>query len=324
MSLFAADPTFLAVDANALTTEPAAERSTADLLASVLPDLVSDALGRGHVRSAAMYLEQALDVLPLDHPAMQRCRWLIDQCAAQDAAIQQRQIAGEMLVVPSLTERAAGLPRFHMGLTRDELSLPIVQAFLRDERRSGHAAELRNFLDEALLSRDAFIDLDPGVGTGVLTAMTATSGPVIALQRETALRTLLMRNAVSITSEYHGTVMPTIVDSIADAVGVITPSRTVLHLGAVPVAAMERHLERWAQGAIAVAWDASDRVSAECAQRDLEQWGLSSFMLAQDEEGMSLQPFRIGAGALTAFALSDGFIASLGGEDGYEGETHAA
>jgi hypothetical protein len=311
MSLFATDSSLL---------EPVAESRTdhtsedpAEALASLLPQLVADALHRGHVRSAAMTFEQAASLLPFDHPAMQHARQLLDQCAAADAALQQRQIAGEMVVVPSLTECAPGVPRFQFGVSEAELGHPTVIAFLRDEQDTGAQAELRNFLEQAMLDGDDYIDLDPGAGAGVLSACTMSSGRMVAVTADAVLQQLIIRNArqFSGAGESHSPVQ--VVSDITEATTLITPARTIVHLGSLPASSVVSAGSSWRDHAIAFAWDAADPSAAFYVQQELEQLGASSFVMAEDEEGMSLAPFRIGCGATTAFALSERFINTLGG-----------
>ncbi|HEY0931753.1 MAG TPA: hypothetical protein VGE27_17650 [Gemmatimonas sp.] len=316
MSLFATDTSLLAPVMENWTDQTSAE-SPADAIASLLPQLVADALQRGHVRSAAMTFEQAAALLPFDHPAMQHARELLDRCSAADAAMQQRQLAGEMVVIPSLTERAPGVARFHFGATEAELAHPTVMAFLRAEQDTGAHAELRNFLEQALLHGDHYIDLDPGVGVGVLSARTMSSGRMVAVTADATLQQVIARNAQYLSAEIAelaGATPVQVVSDIADATAMITPQRTVLHLGTLPVSSIAEHAAGWRDHAIAYAWDASDASSAFYVQQELEQLGASSFVMAEDEEGMSLSPFRIGCGATTAFALSERFIETLGGD----------
>jgi len=315
MSLFATDTSLLAPAMDGWNEQQSPERP-AEAMASLLPQLVSDALQRGHVRSAAMTFELAASLLPFDHPAMQQARMRLDQCAEADATLQQRQIAGELVIIPSLTGHASGAPLFHFGVTEMELGHPTVMAFLRDEQDTGAQAELRNFLEQALLHRDDYIDLDPGAGAGVLSARSLSSGRVVAVTDDAVMQQLIARNARHLegVNAPEGTASIELVNDIAHATALVTPMRTVLHLGTLPVSAIAEHAAGWSDHAIAYAWDASDAATAFYVQQELEQLGASSFVMAEDESGLSLHPFRIGCGAATAFALSDRFVDTLGGD----------
>lgn len=313
MSLFATDSSLMET-AIGSWSPPLSAGLPADVLANLLPQLVADALLRGHVRSAAMTFEQAASLLPFDHPAMQTARQLLDHCAATDAALQQRQIAGEMVIIPSLTESAPSIPRFHVGVTETELAHPAVVAFLQAEQETGAQAELRNFLEQALLDADRYIDLDPGVGAGVLSALSLASGPVVAVPGDDTLRALLARNAPQVAGAERRSGSPVqFAADIAEACATVTAERAVIHLGDLPVSTIAMYAAAWHAYPIAFAWDASDASVAQYAQQELEQFGASSFVMAEDEEGLTLSPFREGRGATTAFALTESFIDSLGG-----------
>lgn len=317
MSLFATDSSLIEPVVASWTDQPSEQ--PADALAALLPQLVADALQRGHVRSAAMTFEQAASLLPFDHPAMQHARRLLDQCASADAAVQQRQIAGELVVIPSLTEYAPGAPRFQFGVTEAELGHPTVLAFLRAEQDTGAQAELRNFLEQALLGDDNYIDLDPGAGAGVLSACTMSSGRMVAVTADPVLQQLIARNAQQfgrdegVTPSDQQVPLVQIVSDIAEATDLITPARTIVHLGSLPASSVVSAGSGWRDHAIAFAWDAADASVAFYVQQELEQLGASSFVMVEEDGEMTLSPFRIGCGATTAFALTERFIDTLGG-----------
>lgn len=312
MSLFATDTAALTASAEPWTA--AAEPSTpADMLAELLPTIVRDALGRGHVRAAAMAFEQALSLLPLDHPSMQQVRRAIDQCAAQDAARQQRLLAGELVVIPSLTEAMPGVPRFYVGVTADELGDATIQWLVSEECGGGHQAELRNFLDEALLATDGYLDLDPNAGAGVLSAATLTTGTITVLQPDAVLHGFVARNASAITALIDDAPTVRFATSIDDACNAVRGGRHVVHLGTTPTSVVEAYLPTWGENPVAIAWDASDAASAECTQHALEAVGFQTFMLAEGDAGVELRPWRDDCGATMAFSLSDAFIETLGG-----------
>ncbi|MCA0375346.1 MAG: hypothetical protein LCH84_06735 [Gemmatimonadetes bacterium] len=313
MSLFATDAASLTATLDPWVAAPTVSRPE-EALAELLPTIVTDALARGHVRAAAMAFEQAMALLPLDHPAMQVARRAIDACSAQDAARQQRHLAGELVVVPALTESAPGVPRFYVGATAEELGDATVQFALHEESDTGHQAELRNFLDEALLAHDAYVDLDPGAGFAVLSALTLTTGAVAIVQPDVLLAAFIARNASGVGATLDDAPVPHFAGTIEAACTAITAARAIVHLGRTPSAIVEPFLPGWGAGAVAVAWDATEPASNACTQQALEAAGFTTFMLAQGDEGIELRPWRDDCGAGTAFSLSDGFMATLGGD----------
>jgi hypothetical protein len=311
MSLFATDTAALTAAAEPwAASEPSLP---ADVLAELLPSVVHDALGRGHVRAAAMAFEQAMAMLPLDHPAMQQARYAIDQCSAQDAARQQRLLAGELVVVPSLTETTPGVPRFYVGVTADELGDAVIQWFVSEECNNGHQAELRNFLDEALLATDGYLDLDPTAGVGVLSAATLTTGSITALQPDVVLQRFIARNANAITALIDDAPTVRFATSIDDACNTVRGGRHVVHLGTTPTSVIEAYLPTWGETPVAIAWDATDRGASAATQQALDAAGFQAFMLAEGDAGVELRPWRDDCGATMAFSLSDAFIETLGG-----------
>lgn len=305
MSLFATD--ILTINA---PTEPS---TPAEMLAELLPTIVLDALGRGHVRAAAMAYDQAKGLLPLDHPAMQRARRVIDQCSAQDAARQQRLLAGELVVVPSLTETAPGVPRFYVGVTAEELGDASIQWFISEECDGGHQAELRNFLDDALLASDSYLDLDPNAGVGVLSAATQTTGTITVLQPDVVLHGFIARNTSAITALIDDAPMVTFATSIDAACNAVRGGRHVVHLGTTPTSVIDAYLPTWGENPVAIAWDATNAETFECTQYALAAAGFQTFMLADGETGVELRPWHDDCGATMAFSLSDAFIETLGG-----------
>jgi hypothetical protein len=316
MSLFATDASLLSMVGECEAPDSHVGEP-AEALAELLPIAVHDALSRGHVRSAAMLFEQAMELLSLEHPAMQGARQALDACAADDAAKQQRLLAGELVILPSLTERRPGVPRFDFGVMETELAHPVVYAFLQAERTVGADAELRNFLDEAMLAHDTLVDLDPGAGAAMLSAMTLTDGTLVASQPDPMLSVVLTRNATALAATLGSATLPTVVDTLDDACLQVQDRRTIVHLGRMPVAAIAPWLRAWQAYPVAIAWDASDDAQAPHTSAELETAGLPSFLLIDEDGAMALRPYAAGHGATMAFALSDRFIDSLAGDDAH-------
>lgn len=333
MSLFATDATLLGSStavAGAVRREVPSERATAtaqayehvQTTASIdtpdstavwsarLPVAIEAALRRGHVRAAALLHEAATSHLSTDNPALLASRSLIDGAAAADAAIQQRQLAGDALVIPSLTEVQPGHPRFFIGLQWNEMAHPIVQDVVTRELSDGSQAELRNFLDESLCATDTFLDLEPGIGIGLFTALSAPNGVngVYAVQRDPGLHAILRRNidrsypaaTVALRADRRG-----VAECVRSARG-----RLVAHVGTHPLDVLQSALAQMRTRAAAVILDlTSDNASASLGT--LDSMGFRSFVLVSNAEEIELLPFEERYGAQYVFALSSRFIDSV-------------
>lgn len=275
-----------------------------------LPVVVDAALRRGHVRAAALLHEVATSHLSADDPALLASRALIDGAAAADAAIQQRQLAGDALVIPSLTEVRPGQPRFFIGLQWHEMAHPIVQDVVTRELSDGSQAELRNFLDESLCATDTFLDLEPGIGIGLFTALSAPNGVagVYAVQHDAGMHAILRRNIdrscpatrVALRADLGG-----VAECLRSARG-----RIIMHVGTRPLDALQSSLTHMRTRAAAVILDlTSDNASASLAT--LDSMGFQSFALVSHAGEIELMPFEEGCGAEYAFALSPRFINSV-------------
>ncbi len=275
-----------------------------------LPFVVEAALRRGHVRAAALLHEMATGHLSHDDPALLAARALIDGTATADASIQQRQLAGDALVIPSLTEVRPGHPRFFIGLTWDEMAHPEVQDIVTRELSEGSQAELRNFLDESLCATDTFLDLEPGIGIGLFTALSAPNGVagVYAVQHDTGLHAILRRN-IDRSRDAAKVVLSTDLSGVMQfASG--SRGRLIMHLGAQPLDALTSTLAHLRARAAAVVLDlTSDIAPASLAM--LHSMGFHSFVLVSNADDTELMPFEVGCGAGCVFALSPSFIASV-------------
>jgi hypothetical protein len=333
MSLFATDAALLAPaphnsagasqqcddDAEALVVSRSGVRpavafaSAADVWCALLPQLTQHALRHGAVRSAALLVESAMSVMQDDDPAISQALRLVDAAAATDAAIQCRQLAGDMCVLPSQTTHTSGEPRFLVGIAWDEISHGAVQSFVQHELADGADVELRNFLDETLRPTDVLIDLDPQVGVCALTTLSAANGAgrVHVWQRDPVLLRLLQRNVTAagygerctLTAGTPGT------SELSRFAG---DSRLVVHLGAESTDTIAAALGSWAPHACCIAWSTQAEWAPDCVAAVLDTAGFHSFVLAVRDDALELVPYAANEEAAYAFALSPAFVASLG------------
>ncbi len=317
MSLFSTDTALTQPGGDARWGE-AQPGDPAEALAKLLPMLVAHALSHGNARTAAITLESASSLLPDTHPAMQSSLSLIDSCSELDAAMVQRHIAGDVVVMSSQTASAPGKPRFHFGASRTELMHPAVLALLNAELvEAGAQPELRNFMEVAFLPGDHYLDLEPGAGAAVLTAISLFAGRVIVVTTDELLHTLIARNAsqqYTIPASTEHSAKPEFTESLEAACTRAfsnASQRTLVHLGNLPVAAIAQQLRARRGQPFAIAWNASDAALAGLIQHEFEEFGASSFTIGEDAEGLALQRFRPDCGATTAFALNESFIESL-------------
>ena len=106
----------------------------------------------------------------------------LDDVAAAPSTTTERRVVDSWLaehhgnaartLIPSATLNADGVPRFVVALPRDA-GPALIDAITAELSQDGADTELRNFLDEILIEDLAFIDFEPGIGFGALTAATA-------------------------------------------------------------------------------------------------------------------------------------------------------
>lgn len=264
--------------------------------------------------------------LDAENSELEDSRARVDACAAVDAAMQRRQIAGEVVVIPSITATPDGDPRFVLGFTLDELAHPAIAAFAEAETQGGALAEYRNFLDESVRAGDVVIDLDPGAGAGVFTAATATARVQVRVYTTDAmLGRALRRNdeahrGASAPSGPNGaratpgdsiTIESTPISSrsLNTVVGASGKGRVFIHAGAHPLTELVNTLGTAANRPIAVAFATADSANHAAMSRR----GMQSFVLTMGADGMlELTPYSPAAmtDATYAFALSRSFIST--------------
>ena len=280
----------------------------ADLWSQLLPALVDSALARGLVRTAAMLHETATEQPGVSPNAVSISRQRIDACAAVDAALQQRQLHGELAFVPSLSPASDGTARFMTGLCWDELAHPTVASFVDEELRDGAQAELRNFLEETLRDGAVLLDLEPGVGTAIASALTWPGGRVTARawQPDRVLHALIARNATHagcaarLDLQAHAA-------SAAELHSRTMPTNAIIHIGSQAVAPFKAVLKLFAQRSAAIAWRA-DLETSDIQADALSALGYTPFVIGVRDGAMELVPWQDDDGATMAFALSRNYV----------------
>jgi hypothetical protein len=239
------------------------------------------------------------------------------QTLASDAALAGIIDAGAGAVVPSVSVRADGSPRFVLRITNQD---DAIEAISREHGDDGVDAELRLFLDEALRDGDRFVDAAPGVGFAALTAASgAAAVSVIVLCDDTVQRDAIEASATwSDVSDAITAREAALLDQISFAPAT-HGATTILHVGS---AASVAPLLVGARGALerreigAVAWRCGrvdetgrDAESLQIAAAVLGVFGFHHFALAQGADGVELVPADAMASNEMIFSLEPSFLA---------------
>jgi hypothetical protein len=318
MSLFTTDAALLSdapgeprCDANDQRVTSHAIQRGSDVWRTLLPMLTTAALQRGHIRSAALAYEHALAQFEHTDSGIVATRTLLDAVSAGDARSQRRQLDGETVLIASQSATADGLPRFTIGLTVDELDLRDAQQFALDEAHQGAQPEVRNFLDDVLRDDDGMLDLDPGAGAALFTALTHPSAAITAHAWcvDRMQQNILRRNARAAQCCARVTLHDATF-STASIAALRPPSRYIVHLGRERTEILDDVLTVSAQRPLAVAWQ-RDTLHSSAVARTLRQAGMDSFALAVRDGESELVPLERARNAAYGFALTDAFIATL-------------
>ncbi len=238
------------------------------------------------------------------------------QTIALDDAVATLIARGSGPIIPSVTARPDGSPRFVVRITDADSA---TRAVAQEHGDDGVSAELRLFLDEALRDGDRFVDAAPADGFAALSAATCGRAvSVIVLCDDTEQRVALEASAEC------SDVTDTITAHEADTLHEIsfTPTSpgasTLLHAGG---AAAVASLLIGARGALerreigAVAWRAGranetsrDAESVQIAASVLGVFGFRHFALTQGDSGMELVPADAMASNEMIFSLEPSFL----------------
>jgi hypothetical protein len=239
------------------------------------------------------------------------------QTATIDACLSAMISRGAGAMVPSVSTRADGSPRFLLRLTDTHTAARTIAV---EHGSDGMHAELRLFLDEALRDGDRFVDAAPDAGFACLSAATCGRAvSVIALCADAA-------SAAAIDASAHWSDVPDAVsvrvhDSLSGIAFAPTThgATTVLHLGGAEAVAplltdARDALERREIGA--VAWRcgraderSTDADSVQIAAAVLGVFGFQHFALTQRDTGMELVPADAMATNEMIFSLEPSFVA---------------
>jgi hypothetical protein len=239
------------------------------------------------------------------------------QTTALDEAMAGMIARGSGPVVPSVSARSDGSPRFVVRITDADAA---AQAIAREHGDDGVSAELRLFLDEVLRSGDRYVDAAPGDGFAALTAASGEATvSVIVLCDDNA-----QSEAIDISARWSG-VADCVTARASDTLDGISfapampGATTILHAGsAASVAALmigaRSALERREIGAVAWRCGRADETgrdaeSLQIAAAVLGVFGFVHFALASGEHGMELVPADAMASNEMIFSLEPSYLA---------------
>jgi hypothetical protein len=267
---------------------------------------------------AAGFVASAIALAEADGDAALRATadaW--QQTATLDASVAAMIARGAGAIVPSVSARADGSPRFVLRLHDADTAIDTIAV---EHANDGVCAELRLFLDEALQDGDRYVDAAPGAGFAPLSAATCGHAvSVIALCADDAVRAAIDASATwSGVSDVVRTREGDSLSGIAFAPAT-HGATTILHLGGASAVAplltgARAALERREIGA--VAWrcgradeSGRDAESLQIAAAVLGVFGFQHFALAQSADGMELVPADAMATNEMIFSLEPSFLA---------------
>ena len=290
---------------------------TPSTLTERLPDSAADVAPIAAALFAAGFVNSAIALAtPSTDPALHLLaeEWL--QTVALDDAVSALIARGSGPLIPSISARPDGAPRFVVQIT-DAASA--TRAIAQEHGADGVSAELRLFLDEALRDGDRYVDAAPGDGFAALSAATCGSAvSVIALCDNAQQRAALEASAE--WSDAADAITAREADTLHDiAFAPATPgATTIVHAGgAAAVASLltgaRAALERREIGA--VAWRCGradehgrDAESLQIAAAVLGVFGFEHFALTQGDAGMELVPADAMASNEMIFSLEPSFL----------------
>ena len=238
------------------------------------------------------------------------------QTVELDDAVAALIARGSGPIIPSVTARPDGSPRFVLQITDADSA---TRAIAQEHGDDGVSAELRLFLDEALRDGDRYVDAAPADGFAALSAATCGCAvSVIALCDDAAQRAALEASAE--WSDVADALTAREADTLHEMSFTPTTSgaSTLLHAGgAAAVASLligaRDALERREIGA--VAWrsgradeSSRDAESLQIAAAVLSVFGFQHFALTQGDDGMELVPADAMASNEMIFSLEPSFL----------------
>lgn len=273
---------------------------------------VADALfAAGFVNAAIALSDQSDDAALTARASVWR------DLMALDAAMTDRIMRGDGVLIPSVAVGADGTPRF---MVRPTDSATAADLITREHGPNGVDPELRLFLDEALRTGDRYVDVAPGAGCAALSAASGAASTNVIVLCETATQA----DAITASAQVSGLAghLTAYSDATLDQVAfapTVAGASTILHLGsAANVAPMLRTvrdaLERKQIGV--VAWrcganggDGLDAEHLQVAAAVLGVFGFMHFALAEGEHGTELVPAEAMASNEMIFSVEPSFLA---------------
>lgn len=235
-------------------------------------------------------------------------------------------------LIPSASLTTDGVPRFVVALPRDA-GPALVSAITAELSHDGADSELRNFLDEILIEDLAYIDFDPGIGFGALTAATApvpaasicaiSSSASEVLSLDAAVEASNVTGLVTVIRNVNDSV--TVDDLMSERLGDVREA--VVHAGA---ASAVPNLVAGALGSIrdgrigAIVWRCVQRIGdapridgefehdIDNAGTVLSVLGFSHFVLAQIGDDIELVPLGSVSGNTLVISLSREYLSRAG------------
>ncbi|MBC7844513.1 MAG: hypothetical protein H7099_19545 [Gemmatimonadaceae bacterium] len=253
---------------------------------------------------------------PSTNPELQLLASEWQQTVALDDAVAALIARGSGPLIPSVSARPDGSPRFVIQVTDASLA---TRAIAQEHADDGVSAELRLFLDDALRDGDRFVDAAPADGFAALSAATCGRAvSVIALCDSARQRVSLETSAD--WSEVADAITAVEADTLHDLS--FAPSTagatTLLHAGgAAAVASLltgaRAALERRDIGAVAWRCGRADETSRDAeslqiAAAVLGVFGFQHFALSQGDRGMELVPADAMASNEMIFSLEPSFL----------------
>ncbi len=243
------------------------------------------------------------------------------QTIASDGALADIIERGAGAVVPSVAVRDDGAPRFVLRVTDADV---VAELVAREHGNDGVSAELRLFLDEALVNGDRYIDAAPGAGFAALTAATgAAAVSVIVLCDDAAQCAAIEDSARWSDASAEVTAREASALVAVNFAPAMPGASTILHVGSAAAVAplltgVREALERREIGA--VAWRCGrtddtgrDTEAMQIAAAVLGVFGFQHFALAQGADGIELVSADAMASNEMIFSLEPSFLARFTG-----------
>ena len=240
---------------------------------------------------------------------------------AADAALTAMIESGAGAVIPSVAVRADGAPRFVLRTTDADAAAEFIACEHGDV---GVAAELRLFLDEALVNGDRFVDAAPGAGFAALSAATGAAAVSVIVLCDDAEQCAAIDDSAhwSDASEQVTARAASSLETINFAPAMPGTS-TVLHAGSAAAVAplltgARAALERREIGAVAWRCGRADETGRDAealqiAAAVLGVFGFQHFALAHGEYGIELVSADAMASNEMIFSLEPSFLARFAG-----------